>query len=244
MAESAARTAPPRGVRRRDLGPATRRGRVRDSGVMPGAAAAAGHAAGPVRGPGQGIDRGDHRAGRSAVACRYRHRHHRQPAGRRRADARHLAGFDGATWQERWEAAGLNQRGPPVAGVRRRRPADALMHEPGHARCVPAGGPAQPGRVPGQPPGRVCRVVPARCKATRCWMSSSIFVDASERRHIAKLAAKFDTDGRDDGVRDRPGRPDPRGAAALRHREPAAAPVRTASRRRHFPAATPGTSCT
>ncbi len=104
----------------------------------------------------------------------------------------HLAGFDGATWQERWEAAGLDDPDRPVAGLsgHRRRTRQLLlcgMRMLFQWRVVrPCLGAVHANRLAGYAePFRQMQDDP---------LLDAFFdlVDASEEGHIAKLEAKFD----------------------------------------------------
>ena len=103
----------------------------------------------------------------------------------------HLAGFDGATWQERWEAAGLDDPDRPVAGLSGQRRTRQLllcgMRMLSQWRVVRPG----LGAVPSNP--LVGYAEPFRQMQHDPLLDAFFdLVDASEEGHIAKLAAKFD----------------------------------------------------
>jgi integrase len=104
---------------------------------------------------------------------------------------RHLAGFDGATWQQRWETAGLDDPDRPVAGLSGHRRTRLLLlcgvRMLFQWRVVrPCLGAVHANRLPGYAePFRQVQDDP---------LLDAFFdlVDASEEGHVAKLEAKFD----------------------------------------------------
>ena len=183
---------------------------------------------------------GDHQAWPPSRRCRCRHRTIDNRRHGVRMILQHLAGCDGATWQERWEAAGLNSRigrlpACPTTGghVSCWSPACACCSS--GAWSAPASRQSTPTTWPDMPTRS------ARCKTIRCWIEFFRSRRDQQGRPHRQAGGQVRRHGGHDGVRDLPGRPDARRAALLRHREPAS-PVRGPA----WPARAvrPGTSCT
>lgn len=103
----------------------------------------------------------------------------------------HLAGFDGATWQERWEAAGLDGPDRPVASLSGHQRTRQLLL--GGTRLLFQWRVVRPGLAAIHANHLVGYAEPFR-QMQDDQMLDDFFalVDASQEGHIAKLAAKFD----------------------------------------------------
>ena len=103
----------------------------------------------------------------------------------------HLAGFDGATWQERWEAAGLNGPDRPVAGLSGHRRTRHLLL--GGMRLLFQWRVIRPSLAAVHANHLVSYAEPFRQMQDDPLLDAFFdLVDASEESHTAKLAAKFD----------------------------------------------------
>ena len=103
----------------------------------------------------------------------------------------HLAGFDGATWQERWEAAGLNGPDRPVAGLSGHRRTRHLLL--GGMRLLFQWRVIRPSLAAVHANHLAGYAEPFRQMQDDPLLDAFFdLVDASEESHTAKLAAKFD----------------------------------------------------